>query len=745
MVAGFHPDIRRRAYEEQVDALFRANPMILAATLVAAAVIALTLYGQIPLKHIQIWIAGIIAVTGLRFWLYRAYVGNPTNRGRPACWLRRFVALTALAGAMWGLVGAMLLPPPGSPYQLVVVVALIGVVATGMFSLSSFFGAYAALALPALAPAIATHLLSRSRADEFIALTLVVFLAVALGAARRQARERRLSLELRLTVESLAVENEEARRIAEASNEAKSRFLANMSHEIRTPMNGILGMAELLLRSGLKGPLARNAMTLRRSCETLLGLINEILDLSKIEAGRMDLEATPFCPAEIVRDTVALFADTARQKGLSLHVDLSATANQMVVGDPARISQILNNLVSNAIKFTDAGEINVSLQGADSLPDADGLRALRIQVADSGCGIPADRVHAIFDAFTQADETTTRRYGGTGLGLAIAKQLASLMGGEIGVESVMGKGSTFWFTIRVPVANSPAASEHSREGMESRRFSGRVLLVDDNPVNVEVGVALLETLGVSVVAAESGEGAVAISAKGGFDLILMDCHMPGVDGFEATQVIRHTELERGEQPCPIVALTANVTANCRQRCQEAGMSGFLSKPFRMRELEQTLSRYLAAFAGTSKLPETPDPALDTENAVVDMGVIANLKKMGLNGRKDVAAGAIGLYLKHSPRLLETILDALRSGDSAAIALVAHKWKSSSLIVGATQLAQLLQQVEDSAANESIVSPKTLATELARQFEEVREVLSRELNAGETANGLQAPAALAGNM
>lgn len=174
------------------------------------------------------------------------------------------------------------------------------------------------------------------------------------------------------------------------------------------------------------------------------------------------------------------------------------------------------------------------------------------------------------------------------------------------------------------------------------------------------------------------------------------------------------------------------------------MSGFLSKPFRMRELEQTLSRYLAAFAGTSKLPETPDPALDTENAVVDMGVIANLKKMGLNGRKDVAAGAIGLYLKHSPRLLETILDALRSGDSAAIALVAHKWKSSSLIVGATQLAQLLQQVEDSAANESIVSPKTLATELARQFEEVREVLSRELNAGETANGLQAPAALAGN-
>ena len=451
MVTDIKPEIRRRAYAELVDALFRANPMILAAGLVGAAVIAATLYGEVPLQDIANWIAGICGVTAVRFLLFRAYVRDQRNGDRPKFWLRSFIVLTAFAGAMWGLVGTALLPPAGSPFQLVVVIALIAVVATGMFSLSSFFGAYAALALPALGPAIATHLISDNRADHFTAFTLTVFLLIALGAAKRQAKETRRSLELKLTVQSLAAENEEARRIAEASSEAKSRFLANMSHEIRTPMNGILGMSELLLRSGLKGPLARNAMTLRRSCETLLALINEILDFSKIEAGRMELEATPFCPAEVVRDTASLFADTARQKGLDLHVNLSAAANQMVVGDSSRVSQILNNLVSNAIKFTDAGEIHVSLVGADSAPDADGLRTLRVQVADSGCGIPADRVHAIFDAFTQADETTTRRYGGTGLGLAIARQLAGLMGGEIGVDSAPGRGFDFLVHYSRPI------------------------------------------------------------------------------------------------------------------------------------------------------------------------------------------------------------------------------------------------------------------------------------------------------
>lgn len=743
MVTDIKPEISRRAYAEQVDALFRANPMILAATLVAAAVVASTLYGEVPFEHLVNWMAGICSVTAVRYLLFRAYVRDQGNANRPTFWLRAFISLTAVAGAVWGLVGTVLLPPAGSPFQLVVVIALIAVVATGMFSLSSFFGAYAALALPALGPAIATHLVSADRADQFTAFTLTVFVLIALGAARRHARQTRRSLELKLTVQLLAAENEEARRVAEASSEAKSRFLANMSHEIRTPMNGILGMSELLLRSGLKGPLERNAMTLRRSCETLLALINEILDFSKIEAGRMELEATPFCPAEVVRDTASLFADIARQKGLDLHVDLSAAANQMVIGDPSRVSQVLNNLVSNAIKFTDVGEVHVSLVGSDSTPDADGLRKLRIEVADSGCGIPADRIHAIFDAFTQADETTTRRYGGTGLGLAIARELAQLMGGEIGVESSPGRGSTFWFTIRVPLADPSATAEHVHEGMESKRFAGKVLLVDDNPVNLEVGVALLELLGVSVSTADSGATAVSAAAKGGFDLILMDCHMPGVDGFEATQIIRHTELERGTSACPIVALTANATSSCRQRCKEVGMNGYLSKPFRVRELEQMLSRYLAAFAEPGN-PTTAHlrPVHNTEASVVDLGVIANLRSIGSSGRKDVAKGAIGLYLKHSPRLLETILDALRAQDIPAVVAAAHKWKSSSAIVGATRLAQLLEEIEDSGSNGSLKAGRLLESALASQFEAVREALSLALDNEERSASVEASTRLA---
>lgn len=728
MITSIRPEIRQRAYAERVDALFCGNPMILMATVVAALLIASTLHSAVPTTHIWQWLAGICAVTIVRFALFRLYMGDPNRQNRSTFWLRWFVFLTFIAGTCWGLVGTALFPADGSPYQLVAVVFLVAIAATGMFSLSYFFGAYAALALPALGPVIATHFLWGDHADHFTALTLLVFLVVALGVSRRQAKECQRSLELKLTVESLAAENAEARRIAEASSQAKSRFLANMSHEIRTPMNGILGMSELLLRSGLKGPLARNAMSLRRSCETLLALINEILDFSKIEAGRMELESAPFCPAEVVRDTASLFADTARQKGLDLHVDLSVAADQMVVGDPSRVSQILNNLVSNAIKFTDSGEIHVGLLGADSAPGADGLRTLRVEVADSGCGIPHDRIHAVFDAFTQADETTTRRYGGTGLGLAIAKQLAELMGGEIGVESAPGKGSMFWFTFRAPLAESPAQFQHVQDGIETKRFSGRVLLVDDNPVNIEVGVALLETLGISASTAESGEAAVKAASEGTFDLILMDCHMPGVDGFEATQIIRHTELEQGISACPIVALTANATANCRQRCKEVGMNAFLSKPFRMRELEQTLSRYLAAFSATANRPlSSSQLSREADGLAIDPGVIETLRNMSQNGRKDFAKGAIGLYLTHSPRLLETILEALRAQDMAAIVATSHKWKSSSSIVGATKLAGLLQRIEDAASNGLLKSDWPIESDLVTQYESVREALTIALN------------------
>jgi signal transduction histidine kinase/CheY-like chemotaxis protein/HPt (histidine-containing phosphotransfer) domain-containing protein len=731
MTTSIKSEIARQAFAEQVTSLYRANPMILLVTVIATMIISLALWGEVDNDAIMMFLAVSIVVTALRYGLVRAFLARPADDSRYRLWLHRFVALTVLAGLAWSALGTVLLPHSGSPFRLLAMLTLIGTISIAMFSLSSFLSAYAALAVPALVPSIALHAVSGNSADQFTALALLIFMLVALASAARGAHAYRRSVELKLTVTELARENEQARVAAEASSKAKSQFLANMSHEIRTPMNGILGMSELLLRSGLKGPLARNAMTLRRSCESLLTLINEILDLSKIEAGRLELEATAFCPAEVVRDTAALFSDTARQKGLDLHVDLSVAANGMVIGDPSRLSQVLNNLVSNAIKFTEAGEVQISLFEVEPDTAGDIRRTLRMEVRDTGVGVPQDRLHAIFDAFTQADESTTRRYGGTGLGLAIAKQLVELMDGEIGVESTPNKGSTFWFTIRVPVAEGVEAPVHAADTADGKRFSGSVLLVDDNPVNLEVGVGLLNSLGVSVTTAESGEAAVAAAAAGGFDLILMDCHMPGVDGFEATQIIRHTELERGEPATPIVALTANATPNCRQRCNEVGMNAYLAKPFRMSDLEHLLARFLAAFtAGPGTMEATLQDALFDSNAIVDLKVIADLRRIGGNGRKDVARGAISLYLKHSPRLFETIVTALQARDFPTLATAAHKWKSSSAIVGAAQLSNLLQQIEDGATNRNLSIGRGLESELSTQFEAVREALTLALGEDE---------------
>jgi signal transduction histidine kinase/ActR/RegA family two-component response regulator len=420
-----------------------------------------------------------------------------------------------------------------------------------------------------------------------------------------------------------AAEITQALRQAETSNQAKTQFLANMSHEIRTPLNGVVGMIELLRLTELSPPQERYVEQATQSTQALLRLIDDILDLSKIEVGKLELERAPFHLPSMVHDARMLFSDQARAKGLGLTVSLPDELNVVVVGDGHRLLQILTNLVSNALKFTTEGRVSIAVSLEQDLGTT--LR-LRFEVSDTGIGIPLAKQQAIFDAFSQADSSMTRRYGGTGLGLSIARQLCGMMGGTIGVESTVGKGSTFWFTGELdkaqgsttlprsmqPGARPPAGasaqqpvepagrefvSAAGRDFQQMLRKTGRrsvrILTVEDNIANMRVTQALLESLGCEVVTARNGLEAVAAYRDGSFDLLLMDCQMPEMDGYEATRAIRQIEAFQGRKT-PIIALTAHAMEGSRDASLSAGMNDQLTKPLTMSALTSKLLEWLPA-------------------------------------------------------------------------------------------------------------------------------------------------------
>lgn len=395
--------------------------------------------------------------------------------------------------------------------------------------------------------------------------------------------------ELKILNEKLTLARDQA---LEASN-LKSSFVANISHELRTPVTGVLGMNELLLQTELTAHQKELASSMQDAARSLHSIVNDILDLSKIEAGKMTLQNLLINPADMIRDSINILLPSAQRKGISLNCLIDPVLEEKkphLTGDPVRINQVLLNLMGNAIKFTESGSIEVK---AEVLDRKEEHSIIKISVTDTGIGLAAEERKILFVPFTQADDSTTRKYGGTGLGLTISKHLVELMDGEIGVESEKGKGSTFWFSIPLFHSNEIILKRYTTSASINLATAsqGKVLVVEDNPVLRSLALKQLEMLGIGANAVSNGQAALDELDRVRYSLILMDCHLPVMDGFEATQAIRKQEEKNGDH-ITIIAMTAGAMTGDDEKCRQSGMDDYLAKPYTLKQLKEKLNNWL---------------------------------------------------------------------------------------------------------------------------------------------------------
>jgi len=515
----------------------------------------------------------------------------------PRLWKTSFVTGVLLAGGLWSALATRAVLLYGFQWTGLVAMLITAVFCTmSLLVYAQDFRLILCFNVVMIAPMAAALFLLGSREGYSLALSILFYALYVVLQARQVNREHWQAWVNTKLLEVRATELEEARNLAETANRAKSEFLANMSHEIRTPMYGIVGSIEQLRKSNLPTQDREFVETVSTSAGVLLELIDDVLDFSKIEAGKMTLQRVGFRLTDIADLVMEMFAPRAADKTIDLELDVAEGLPSRLLGDPSRLQQVLINLVSNAIKFTDQGAVRLRLepQGLE-----DGQHRVRFSVTDTGIGIPREAQRGLFDAFTQVDSSPTRRFGGTGLGLAISRRIVQMMGGELELESAPGVGSKFFFTAvfdRLSTGQVPlelaakVLAEPTRKRRPRRSF--RILLVEDNPVNQMVASRQLELLGYRSDAVDDGRKALEALEADDYDLVLMDCQMPEIDGYEATRQIRERETDR--KHTPVVAMTAHAVKGDRAKCLAAGMDDYLSKPFRETDLEAMLDRWLYA-------------------------------------------------------------------------------------------------------------------------------------------------------
>jgi signal transduction histidine kinase/CheY-like chemotaxis protein len=538
------------------------------------------------------------------------------------------------------------------------------------------------------------------------------FLSMAVSLANRFSRLHRelerLQRDLESRVEQRTLELVEA-------NRAKSQFLANMSHEIRTPLNGVLGMARLLLEGNLAPRERERAELIVQSGRNLLSVLNDVLDFSKIEAGRLELESVDFHVRSLLEAALRPFVGLAQEKSVALRLEVGPEVPEALRGDPVRLSQALSNLVANAVKFTERGEVGVK---ASAAPRGDRTR-LQLEVTDTGIGIAPEAAARLLRPFVQADDSTTRRFGGSGLGLVIVRRLAELMGGEVSFDSEPGRGSRF--RLAVELESSRGAAPEAVLRIETVA-GARVLVADDSRVNQKVVSGVLERMGFVVEVAGSGAAAVEACGRGGHAAILMDCQMPGMDGYEATARIR--EREGTLRHTPIIAMTASALKGDRERCLAAGMDDYLAKPFSPEDLARVMRRWTGAEASLEVAGAASQAPRPPAAGSIDRGVVEDLRELGPEFLRD----SLRLFLSGTPARLQALAEAAERGDQAGVRSGAHGLRGSCAIVGARRMMELCAELERRAELPERHGLLSLVEAVRGEYAGVSEALEAEIAA-----------------